>query len=151
MLSDDELQALHDIERRLRWHSPELVQLFKSVEPRPETTHHQRARTKVLLAATALTGLTLMGPRMLNETEIRTQRRAPLPHTAEADTATTRRTDPVSRHVSRPGHGRSTYCLPVNACSRHRPVERPDDSPRFRARAHQRIPTTKARAELEKK
>ena len=49
----------------------------------------------MLLAATALTGLTLMGPRMLNETEIRTQRRAPLPHTAEADAATTRRTDPV--------------------------------------------------------
>ena len=96
MLSDDELQALRDIERRLRWHSPELVQLFNSVEPQSETTHHQRARTKVLLAAAALTGLTLLGPRMLNETEIRTQRRAPLPHTAEADNATARRTDPVS-------------------------------------------------------
>lgn len=84
MLSDDELQALHDIERRLRWHSPELVQLFNSVEPQPETTRRQRAKTKVLLAAAALTGLTLLGPRMLNETEMRTQRRAPLPHTAAA-------------------------------------------------------------------
>ena len=34
MLSDDELQALRDIERRLRWHSPELVQLFNSVRSR---------------------------------------------------------------------------------------------------------------------
>ena len=29
MLSDDELQALRDIERRLRWESPELVRLFE--------------------------------------------------------------------------------------------------------------------------
>jgi hypothetical protein len=49
VLSDDELQALREIERRLRWHSPELVRLFNIVEPQPETTHHQRARTRVLL------------------------------------------------------------------------------------------------------
>ena len=46
MLSDDELQALRDIERRLRWNSPELVQLFNSVHPQPQTNHHRRARTE---------------------------------------------------------------------------------------------------------
>lgn len=125
MLSDDELQALRDIERRLRWHSPQLVQLFNSVEPQPATDHRQRARTRVLLAAAALTGMALLGPRMLNETEIRTQRRAPLPHTAAADTATARPT---------------MFATPA--------VERPDDLPTSRARANQRISTTQARAEL---
>jgi hypothetical protein len=33
VLSDDELHALRDIERRLRWESPELVRLFNSQEP----------------------------------------------------------------------------------------------------------------------
>ena len=96
MLSDDELQALREIERRLRWESPELVRLFNSQEPQPATNHRQRARTRVLLAAAALTGLMLLGPRMLNEAEVRTQRRTPLPRTAPADTAIARRTDPVS-------------------------------------------------------
>ena len=96
MLSDDELQALREIERRLRWESPELVRLFNSAEPQPATNHRQRARTRVLLAAAALTGVALLGPRMLNEAEVRTQQRAPLPRTAPADTATARRADPVS-------------------------------------------------------
>ena len=94
MLSDDELQALRDIERRLRWESPELVRLFNSAEPQPATNHRRRARSRVLLAAAALTGLALLGPRTLNEAEVRTQRRRPLPRTAPADTA--RRADPVS-------------------------------------------------------
>lgn len=154
MLSDDELQALRDIERRLRWHSPQLVQLFNSVEPQSETTHHERGRTKVLLAAAALTGLTLLGPRMLNETEIRTQRRAPLPHTAEADNATARRTDPVSGPAAPVGPVAvvdTCPCLAPSTMFATPPAERPDDSPTFRARAHQRIPTTQARAELETK
>lgn len=96
MLSDDELQALRDIERRLRWESPELVRLFNSQDPQPETNHRQRARARVLLAAAALTGLTLIGPRMLTEAEVRTQQRAPLPRTAPSDTTIARRTDPVS-------------------------------------------------------
>ena len=153
MLSDDELQALCDIERRLRWHSPELVQLFNSVEPQSETTHHQRARTKVRLAAAALTGLTLLGPRMLNETEIRTQRRAPLPHTAEADNATAnRRTDPDSGPAAPAGPVAVVdICLAPSTMFATPPAERPDDLPTFRTRAHQRIPTTQARAELETK
>jgi hypothetical protein len=152
VLSDDELQALRDIEHRLRWHSPELVQLFNSVEPQPQTTHNQLARTKVLLAAAALTGLTLLGPRMLNETEIRTQRRAPLPHTAEADNATARRTDPVSGPAAPAGPVAVVdICLAPSTMFATPSAERPDDSPTFRARAHQRIPTTQARAELETK
>jgi hypothetical protein len=35
MLSDHELEALRDIERRLRWDSPELARLFSSAEPPP--------------------------------------------------------------------------------------------------------------------
>ena len=152
MLSDDELQALRDIERRLRWHSPELVQLFNSVEPQSETTHRQRARTKVLLAAAALTGIALLGPRMLNETEIRTQRRAPLPHTAPADNATARGTDPASGPAAPAGQATGVdICLAPSTMFATPPAERPDDLPTFRARAHQRIPTTQARAELETK
>ena len=33
MLGDHELEALRDIERRLRWDSPELARLFSTVEP----------------------------------------------------------------------------------------------------------------------
>ena len=36
VLSDHELQALREIERRLRWTSPELIRLFNSVEPLPD-------------------------------------------------------------------------------------------------------------------
>jgi hypothetical protein len=96
MLSDDELQALRDIARRLRWESPELVRLFNSAELQPATNHRQRARTRALLAAAAIKGLVLLGPRMPTEAEIRTQQRAPLPRTAAFDTAIARRIDPVS-------------------------------------------------------
>ena len=100
MLSDDELQALRDIERRLRWESPELVRLFNSQEPQPAKNHRQRARTRALLAAAAIKGLVLLGPRMLTEAEVRTQQRAPLPRTASIDTTIARRTDPVSGPVA---------------------------------------------------
>ena len=77
MLSDDELHALREVELRLRWESPELVQLFNSQEPQPATNHRQRARNRVLLAAAAIKGLVLLGPRMPTEAEIRTQQRSP--------------------------------------------------------------------------
>lgn len=100
MLSDHELQALREIERRLRWQSPELVRLFNSDELHSVKNHRQRAKARVLLAAAALTGLTLIGPRMLNEAEVRTQQRAPLPRTAPSDTAIARRTEPISRSAA---------------------------------------------------
>jgi hypothetical protein len=100
VLSDDELHALREIERRLRWESPELVQLFNSQEPQPATNHRQRARNRVLLAAAAITGLMLLGPRMLTEAEVRTQQRVPLPRAASFDTTIARRADPVSGPVA---------------------------------------------------
>jgi hypothetical protein len=54
--SDDELQALHDIERRLRWESPELARLFNSDELQSVKSQRQRAKARVLLAAAAVTG-----------------------------------------------------------------------------------------------
>jgi len=79
MLSDHELQALREIERRLRWTSPELVRLFDGVEPLPEENPRKRVRARVLVASAAFAGLALLGPRMLNEAETAAQRRPPLP------------------------------------------------------------------------
>jgi hypothetical protein len=174
MLSDDEIQALREIERRLRWHSPELVRLFDSVEPQPEAKHRQRARARVLLAAAAVTGVALRGPRMLNEAEVRTQRRQPLPCTAPADSAgpadpvsgTAESTGPVEvvdillapptivathpRHgpYAEAGDGRPLDRQPVHVESLSREAL---TGQQITARAHQRVPTTKARAELETK
>ena len=67
MLSDHELDALRDIERRLRWDSPELARLFSTVEPPPPRSRRKRARAKLLVAAAVFTGMALRGPRMLNE------------------------------------------------------------------------------------
>ena len=176
MLSDDELAALRDIERRLRWHSPELVHLFDSQEPQPEPKHRQRARTRALIAGAALTGLTLLGPRLLNEAEVRTQRRRPLPRTAPVDSAIAERADPVSGAAA-PGAPvggmdifitRSTIVATPSRhgpCAQEGPGRLLDRQPehveslsrealtcqRITARARQRVPTTKARAELERK
>ena len=96
MLSDHELATLRDIERRLRWESPELFRLFDSAEPQQAKDHRRRARIRVLMAAAALTGLALLGPRMLNEAEVRTQKRPPLPRTSPPDTTIAHRIDPAS-------------------------------------------------------
>src|SRR6185312_15420028 len=65
VLSDHELHALREIERRLRWKSPELVRLFDGVEPLPDKSRGKRARAKMLVASAAFAGLALLGPRML--------------------------------------------------------------------------------------
>ena len=70
MLSDHELDALRDIERRLRWDSPELARLFSTVEPPPPRSRRKRARAKLLVAAAVFTGMALRGPRMLNEAAV---------------------------------------------------------------------------------
>jgi hypothetical protein len=63
MLSDDELEALLHIERRLRWESPELVQLFGSTAP-PSAKDRRRPRwAQMLVATVAFAWLTLHGPR----------------------------------------------------------------------------------------
>jgi hypothetical protein len=117
VLSDDELQALRDIERRLRWESPELVRLFNSQEPQPTANHGQRARSRALLAAAAIKGLVLLGPRMPTEAEIRTQQRAPLPRTAAFDTRNCPLDRPRfgSRRADRPDRRRHTRGA-VNDC-----------------------------------
>jgi hypothetical protein len=152
VLSDHELQALRDIERRLRWTSPELIRLFDNVEPQEATDHRQRATIRVLIAAAAFTGLALLGLRMLNEAEVRTQRRAPLPRTAPADILLS-----PSTIVATPSrHGPCAEAGPVRLLDRE-----PDHAEwisrealtfqQITARARQRVPTTKARAELERK
>jgi hypothetical protein len=174
MLSDDEIQALREIERRLRWHSPELVRLFDSAEPQPEAKHRQRARARALLAAAAVKGVALLGPRMLTEAEVRTQRRQPLPRTAPADSAGT--ADPVSgtavstgpvevvdillapptivathsrhRPHAKVGNGRPLDRQPVHLESLSREASA---GQQLTARARERVPTTNARAELETK
>jgi hypothetical protein len=168
----DELAALRNIERRLHRGSPELFRLFDSVEPQPATNHRKPARTRVLIAAVALSGLALRGPRMLSETEVRALRRQPLPRTARVDRAVAERTDLASGHsgpvedvgvflarsttVTAPsyygsyteeGSGRLDR-EPEHVESLSREVL---TFPQIAVRARQRVPTAKARAELERK
>jgi hypothetical protein len=96
VLSDDELHALREIERRLRWESPELARLFNSQEPQPAMHHRQRARTRMLLSAAALTGLILRGPRGLTEAEVQSQQRRPLPRIAPSGITIAEGADPLS-------------------------------------------------------
>jgi hypothetical protein len=174
MLSEDEIQALREIERRLRWHSPELVRLFDGVEPQQATKHRQRARARALLAAAAVTGIALLGPRMLNEAEIRTQRRRPLPRTAPADSVIAGRADPVSGAPAGPVGDVDIFLAQSTIvaapfrrglCAQEGPCRLLDRRPenveslsreastfqQITARARRRVPTTKARAELERK
>jgi hypothetical protein len=78
VLSDDELQALRDIERELRCTSPELFRVFDSEEPLPDENRRNRARARMLVASAAVAGLALFGPRTLNEAETTARRRPPL-------------------------------------------------------------------------
>ena len=96
MLSEDESEALRDIERRLRRESPALVRLFGNAELPQATNRSQRARTRVVLAAAALTGLALLGARPFNEAEILTRRRRPLPRIVPVYTAIADRAQPAS-------------------------------------------------------
>lgn len=78
MLSKHERRMLRGIERQLRRESPDLVRQF---DPETLTARGaQRARARMFAAAAALAGLTLLGPRMLNEAEVLAQRSPPLPH-----------------------------------------------------------------------
>lgn len=79
MLSDHDVKALDEIGRRLRAESPELIRLFHSGQPRPATSPRKHARARVLVFAVAFTGWALLGPRVLNDAEIRAQKSPPLP------------------------------------------------------------------------
>ena len=103
MLSDHEFDALRDIERRLRWDTPELARLFSTVEPPPPKRRRKRARAKMLVAAAVFAGMALLGPRMLNEAEIKTQKTPPLPRTSPPVTTIARRKGALRAPRSHPG------------------------------------------------
>lgn len=171
MLSDNEFAALRDIERRFYRGSPELFRLFDSVEPQSVTNQRKPARTRMLIAAVALSWLALRGPRMLSATEVRILRRQPLPRTARADNAAAERTGLVSGHsgpvedvgvflaqsttVTAPSYGSYTEEGPGRLDREPEHVESPSQEvlvfPQIAVRARERVPTAKARAELESK
>jgi hypothetical protein len=92
VLSDREREALRDIERRLRWESPQLVRLFTSTDPPPVHDRGKRARARALIAAALVAGLTLRGPRMLSEAEVSAHNsRPPLARRSPCDNAATHR------------------------------------------------------------
>lgn len=92
MLSECEREVLREIERGLRWRSPELVRLFNSTWPPLQTKHHRGAGIRVLVAGAALVGLMLRGPRMLNEAEAGAQQGPPLAAVSRLATIAARRT-----------------------------------------------------------
>jgi hypothetical protein len=101
VLSDFELDALREIERRLRWESPELIRLFNSEQSQAaKNPPRKRARTRVVVAAAVFAALTLLGPRMLNDAEVSAQQRRPMPRTARPDPTIAGRTGPVTGHAS---------------------------------------------------
>jgi hypothetical protein len=139
VLSDDELHNLREIERRLRWTSPELGRLFDGVEQRPDESRGQRARAKMLVASAAFAGLALLGPRMLNEAETTALRRPPLPQVSPspsepAPSVATRitvidllgaSTTQATATATGPAHARDTnIAVPSTGEPTTRPVER---------------------------
>lgn len=96
MLSDHELETLRDIERRLRWDSPESTRFFSTVEAPPPKHRGKRARARMLVAAAVFAGMALLGPRMLTEAEVKTRKSPPPPRTSPPVTTVARRKSPVA-------------------------------------------------------
>jgi Protein of unknown function (DUF3040) len=96
VLSDHEHQALRDIERRLRWESPELVRLFTGADSPPAHSRGQRAWARVLVAAALLAGLMIRGHRMLSEAEASAQSSPSLARIPPSDVGGARRVGPTS-------------------------------------------------------
>jgi Protein of unknown function (DUF3040) len=82
VLSDRELDALRDIERRLRWESPELTRLFGDGRLPDDPDRRKRMRSRISIAAAALSGLALLGPRALDETDGEAHNLPPLTRTS---------------------------------------------------------------------
>lgn len=95
MLSDSELDALREIERRLRWSDPELVQLFDGEKSHTPKGRRKRGWAPAFAAAAAAAGLTLRGPRLLNDAEVDAQKTAPPARTSPRDSTGARRACPV--------------------------------------------------------
>lgn len=82
MLSEDGLESVRDIGRRLRWDRTKLPQLVDGTESQLATSRRRRAHAKMLVAAVAFAGLTLLGPRLLSETEVKIRKTPPPPRTS---------------------------------------------------------------------
>jgi hypothetical protein len=95
VLSDRELDALRDIERRLRWESPELTCLFGDGRLPEDPDRRKRMRSRMLVAAAALTGLALLGPRSLGETDGEAHNFPPLTRTTPHEVTGARSVVPI--------------------------------------------------------
>ena len=100
MLSDDERNALCEIEQRLLASSPTLVRVFHGVTPRPPFHRSVRVRLRVLVLAVTFGVFALRGPRVFNEAEITVRKSSPTPRTTRAAPALNRLAVGGSRSAS---------------------------------------------------
>jgi hypothetical protein len=84
VLSDDERNALCEIEQRLLASSPTLVRVFHGVTPRPPYDRSVRVRLRVLVLAVTFGVFALRGPRVFNDAEITVRKSSPTPRTTRA-------------------------------------------------------------------
>lgn len=95
MLTDRELDALRGIERRLRWESPELTRLFGDGRLPEDPDRRKRMRSRMLVAAAALSGLALLGPRILDDTDGEAHNLPPLTRTSPPEMTSARSAAPI--------------------------------------------------------
>jgi hypothetical protein len=81
VLNDRELDALRDIERRLRWESRELTRLFGNGRLPDDPDRRKRMRSRMLVAAAALSTLGFLAPRTLDEADVGAHNLPPLTRT----------------------------------------------------------------------
>ncbi|MFD9669017.1 DUF3040 domain-containing protein [Rhodococcus sp. NPDC059968] len=108
MLSDEERNALCEIEQRLLASSPALVRAFHGVTPRPPYDRSVRVRLRVLVLAVTFGMFALLGPRVFNEAEITIRKSSPTPRTT--------RTVPARNRLT-VGGSHSASAIPVNTDS----------------------------------
>jgi hypothetical protein len=96
VLSDRELDTLRDIERRLRWENPELTSLFGGGRLPDDPDRRNRMRARMLVAAAALSGLALLGPRALDEARVGDRDLPPLTRTSPPETTGARSGAPTA-------------------------------------------------------
>lgn len=82
MLNAYERRALHEIEYHLLAEDPALILLFHGVESRVMTDRRWWVRMRVLILASALAWFALLGPRVLDESEVTARKSSPLPRTS---------------------------------------------------------------------
>jgi hypothetical protein len=95
VLIERELDALRDIERRLRWESPELTRLFGDGRLPDDPDRRKRMRSRVLVAAAALSALTLLGPRTHDDADLGGHNLPPLTRTSPPEVSADRSRAPI--------------------------------------------------------